>query len=124
MTKELIIIALGLALLYLYYQNRKLKGLPTTNSQLVIHQVQTIERLKTEQDQIKNQYHQQGKLLDAEQLANNQLTEQISQLKKQIVELTKSDWATNRLAELEANLRTKEARIQDLEKQVRRLKKK
>jgi len=46
MTKELIIIALIVALIYLYYQNRKLKGLPATsgNSETIFELDEDYER--------------------------------------------------------------------------------
>ena len=71
MTKELIIIGLILALIYLYYQNRKSKGLPAVNSQARIEEWQ-------------KKYNQQEQLLNQKHLENQKLAEQIKQLETEL----------------------------------------
>lgn len=88
MTNQIIIIALILALIYLYYQNRKLKGLPTSgNSETIFELDEDLVADKDEAIRKKNE-------VEAENLSlNNRLKNKQQEVlrKEQEIERLKSE---------------------------------
>jgi hypothetical protein len=92
MTKEIIIIGLILVLIYLYYQNRKLKQLPTTSSPN--NSTQTIFEVGEDQEELiaeKDQAVRQKNEAEAEALSLS------NKLKLKNQEVTRKDQEIHRL---------------------------
>jgi chromosome segregation ATPase len=110
MTKELIIIALLLLVIYLYYQNKKLKGLPNLdNSSNTIYEVVDHEELIAERDQaIRSKNEAEAEVLSLSNKLRNKQSEvtrketEIERLKK---EKSSSEISLNKkISELRSNL--------------------
>ena len=100
MTKEIIIIALLIALIYLYYQQEHkptwtIPGLEENKLKLKQQELNKreleLERLKKEKSQVaeewKAEFSKQEKLLEAEALENSKLLKKIEELEAEIKKL-------------------------------------
>ena len=102
MTRELIIIALIIALIYLYYQNRKLKGLPaTTDDSQVIYEVgEDPKDLIADKDKAirdKNEAEQEVLSLSNKlKLKNQEVTNKDQQIQRLKQEFGEKDQALNK----------------------------
>ena len=102
MTRELIIIALIIALIYLYYQNRKLKGLPATadNSQVIYEVGEDPKDLIADKDQAirdKNEAEQEVLSLSNKlKLKNQEVTNKDQQIQRLKQEFGEKDQALNK----------------------------
>jgi len=105
MTKNLIIIALVIALIYFYYQNRKLKGLPAT-TQTIYELDEDLVAEKDEAVRKKNEAEQEasdlGNKLKLKQQEVSRKDKEIDRLKK---EKSQSETALNeKIKELKKDL--------------------